>query len=54
MHGFAPGMLERSDGHTINVQRNNIGLIVVAVPLFSVYNELEYALSAVSQIAETG
>lgn len=49
--GFAPGMLERRDGHIINV--SSWGVLSEAAPLFSVYNASKAALSAVSRIAET-
>ncbi len=51
MRGFAPGMLERGDGHIINV--TTWGVLSEAAPLFSVYNASKSALSAVSRIAET-
>ncbi len=49
--GFAPGMLERRDGHIINV--STWGVLSEAAPLFSVYNASKAALSAASRIAET-
>jgi NAD(P)-dependent dehydrogenase (short-subunit alcohol dehydrogenase family) len=51
IRGFAPGMLERGDGHIINV--TTWGVLSEAAPLFSVYNASKSALSAVSRIAET-
>ena len=51
MRGFAPGMLERGDGHVINV--STWGVMSEAAPLFSVYNASKAALSAASRIAET-
>jgi NAD(P)-dependent dehydrogenase (short-subunit alcohol dehydrogenase family) len=51
MRGFAPGMLERRDGHVINV--TTWGVLAEASPLFSVYNASKSALTAVSRIAET-
>jgi NAD(P)-dependent dehydrogenase (short-subunit alcohol dehydrogenase family) len=51
MRGLAPGMLERGDGHIINV--TTWGVLSEASPLFSVYNASKAALSAVSRIAET-
>jgi NAD(P)-dependent dehydrogenase (short-subunit alcohol dehydrogenase family) len=49
--GFAPGMLERRDGHIINV--STWGVLSEAAPMFSVYNASKAALSAASRIAET-
>ena len=51
IRGFAPGMLERGDGHIINV--TTWGVLSEAAPLFSVYNASKAALSAVSRIGET-
>jgi NAD(P)-dependent dehydrogenase (short-subunit alcohol dehydrogenase family) len=51
MRGFTPGMLERGDGHVINV--STWGVMSEAAPLFSVYNASKAALSAASRIAET-
>jgi NAD(P)-dependent dehydrogenase (short-subunit alcohol dehydrogenase family) len=51
MRGLAPGMLERKDGHIINV--TTWGVLSEASPLFSVYNASKAALSSVSRIAET-
>jgi NAD(P)-dependent dehydrogenase (short-subunit alcohol dehydrogenase family) len=51
MRGLAPGMLERGDGHIINV--STWGVLSEAAPLFSVYNASKAALSAASRIAET-
>jgi NAD(P)-dependent dehydrogenase (short-subunit alcohol dehydrogenase family) len=51
MRGFTPGMLERGDGHIINV--STWGVMSEAAPLFSVYNASKAALSAASRIAET-
>ena len=51
IRGFAPGMLERGDGHIINV--STWGVLSEAAPLFSVYNSSKAALSAASRIAET-
>jgi NAD(P)-dependent dehydrogenase (short-subunit alcohol dehydrogenase family) len=51
MRGLAPGMLERGDGHIINV--TTWGVLSEAAPLFSVYNASKAALSAVSRIVET-
>jgi NAD(P)-dependent dehydrogenase (short-subunit alcohol dehydrogenase family) len=51
IRGVAPGMLERGDGHIINV--TTWGVLSEASPLFSVYNASKAALSAVSRIVET-
>jgi NAD(P)-dependent dehydrogenase (short-subunit alcohol dehydrogenase family) len=51
IRGLAPGMLERGDGHIINV--TTWGVLSEAPPLFSVYNASKAALSAVSRISET-
>ncbi|CAM4423527.1 Fatty acyl-CoA reductase [Mycobacterium basiliense] len=51
VRGFAPGMLERGDGHIINV--TTWGVLTEASPLFSVYNASKAALSAVSRTIET-
>lgn len=51
IRGLAPGMLERGDGHIINV--TTWGVLSEAAPLFSVYNGSKAALSAVSRVAET-
>ncbi|WP_421845868.1 SDR family oxidoreductase [Mycobacterium sp.] len=50
VRGFAPGMIERGDGHIINV--TTWGVLTEASPLFSVYNASKAALSAVSRIIE--
>jgi NAD(P)-dependent dehydrogenase (short-subunit alcohol dehydrogenase family) len=51
VRGLAPGMLDRGDGHIINVATS--GVLSEASPLFSVYNASKAALSAVSRIIET-
>jgi NAD(P)-dependent dehydrogenase (short-subunit alcohol dehydrogenase family) len=51
IRGLAPGMIERGDGHIINV--TTWGVLSEASPLFSVYNASKAALSAVSRIIET-
>jgi len=51
IRGLAPGMLERGDGHIINV--TTWGVLSEAAPLFAVYNASKSALSAVSRITET-
>jgi NAD(P)-dependent dehydrogenase (short-subunit alcohol dehydrogenase family) len=51
IRGLAPGMLERGDGHIINV--STWGVLSEASPLFSVYNASKAALSTVSRVVET-
>ncbi|MBS4728678.1 SDR family oxidoreductase [Mycobacterium sp. SM1] len=51
IRGVAPGMLERGDGHIINVA--TWGVLSEAAPLFSVYNASKAALAAVSRVIET-
>ena len=51
IRGIAPGMLERGDGHIINV--STWGVLSEASPLFSVYNASKAALSTVSRVVET-
>jgi NAD(P)-dependent dehydrogenase (short-subunit alcohol dehydrogenase family) len=51
IRGFAPGMLERGDGHIINVA--TWGVFSEASPLFSVYNASKAALSTVSRVIDT-
>ncbi len=51
IRGFAPGMLERRDGHIINV--STWGVLSEASPLFAVYNASKAALSMVSRVVET-
>lgn len=51
IRGLAPGMIERGDGHIINVA--TWGVLSEASPLFSVYNASKAALSAVSRVIET-
>ncbi len=51
IRGLAPAMLERGDGHIINV--TTWGVLSEAAPLFAVYNASKSALSAVSRISET-
>ena len=51
IRGVAPGMIERGDGHIINVA--TWGVLSEASPLFSVYNASKAALSAVSRVIET-
>ena len=51
IRGIVPGMLERGDGHIINVA--TWGVMTEGSPLFSVYNASKAALSAVSRVIET-
>jgi NAD(P)-dependent dehydrogenase (short-subunit alcohol dehydrogenase family) len=51
IRGIAPGMLERGDGHIINV--STWGVLSESSPLFAVYNASKAALSAVSRVIET-
>ncbi len=51
IRGLAPGMLERGDGHIINVA--TWGVLSESSPLFSVYNASKAALSTVSRVIET-
>jgi NAD(P)-dependent dehydrogenase (short-subunit alcohol dehydrogenase family) len=51
IRGFAPGMLERGDGHIINSSTQ--GVLAEASPLYSVYTASKAALSAVGRIVET-
>src|SRR5882757_634914 len=49
--GFAPGMIERRDGHIINVV--TWGVMSEAAPMFAVYNASKAALASVSRVVET-
>jgi NAD(P)-dependent dehydrogenase (short-subunit alcohol dehydrogenase family) len=51
IRGVAPGMLQRGDGHIINVA--TWGVFSEASPLFSVYNASKAALSSVSRVIQT-
>ncbi|ORW21235.1 short-chain dehydrogenase [Mycolicibacter nonchromogenicus] len=51
IRAIAPGMMQRGDGHIINVA--TWGVMSEASPLFSVYNASKTALSAVSRVIET-
>lgn len=51
VRAFAPGMIERGDGHIINVA--TWGVMNEAAPLFAVYNASKAALSTVSRVIET-
>ena len=50
IRGLAPGMIERGDGHIINVSTE--GVLAEASPLYSAYIASKAALSAVSRIVE--
>lgn len=51
IRAIAPGMLERGDGHIINVA--TWGVMTEATPLFGVYNASKTALSSISRVIET-
>ena len=51
IRGVAPGMLERGDGHIINVA--TWGVMNESAPLFAAYNASKAALSSVSRVIET-
>ncbi len=51
IRGLAPGMIQRGDGHVINV--STWGVKTESPPLFGVYNASKAALSSVSRILET-
>jgi NAD(P)-dependent dehydrogenase (short-subunit alcohol dehydrogenase family) len=51
IRGLAPGMIQRGDGHIINVA--TWGVLSEAPPLFGVYNASKAALSTVSRVIET-
>lgn len=51
VRGLAPGMLERGDGHIINV--STWGVLSESSPLFGVYNASKAALTAISRVIET-
>jgi NAD(P)-dependent dehydrogenase (short-subunit alcohol dehydrogenase family) len=51
IRGFLPAMLERRDGHIINVL--TWGVMNEAAPLFGPYNASKSALAAISRVAET-
>ncbi|MEH3143132.1 MAG: SDR family oxidoreductase [Mycobacterium kyogaense] len=51
IRGLAPGMLDRGDGHVINV--STWGVKTESPPLFGAYNASKAALSSISRIIET-
>ncbi|MEB3983613.1 SDR family oxidoreductase [Mycobacterium sp. 663a-19] len=51
IRGLAPGMLERRNGHIINV--STWGVMSEASPMFSVYNASKAALGSISRVVET-
>jgi NAD(P)-dependent dehydrogenase (short-subunit alcohol dehydrogenase family) len=51
IRGLAPGMLERGDGHIINVA--TWGVMFEASPNFGAYNATKTALASVSRVIET-
>jgi NAD(P)-dependent dehydrogenase (short-subunit alcohol dehydrogenase family) len=51
IRGIAPGMIDRGDGHIVNV--STWGVLSESSPLLGVYNASKAALSAVSRVIET-
>ena len=51
IRGLAPGMLERGDGHIINV--STWGVMSEAAPMFGVYNASKAALGSIGRVVET-
>ena len=51
IRGLAPGMMERGDGHIINVATWRV--LPESSPMFAAYNASKAALSAVSRVIET-
>ena len=51
IRGVAPGMIERGDGHIINIATWRV--LPESSPMFAVYNASKAALSAVSRVIDT-
>jgi NAD(P)-dependent dehydrogenase (short-subunit alcohol dehydrogenase family) len=51
MRGVAPGMIDRGDGHIINITTWRV--LPESSPMFAVYNASKAALSAVSRVIDT-
>jgi NAD(P)-dependent dehydrogenase (short-subunit alcohol dehydrogenase family) len=51
IRGLAPGMLERGDGHIINIATWRV--LPESSPMFATYNASKAALSAVSRVIDT-
>jgi NAD(P)-dependent dehydrogenase (short-subunit alcohol dehydrogenase family) len=51
IRGLAPGMLDRGDGHIINV--STWGVMSEASPMFGVYNASKAALGSIGRVVET-
>ncbi len=51
IRGLAPGMIERGDGHIINITTWRV--LPESSPMFAVYNASKAALSAVSRVIDT-
>ena len=51
IRGLAPGMIERGDGHVINVATWRV--LPESSPMFAAYNASKAALSAVSRVIDT-
>ena len=51
IRGIAPGMIERGDGHIVNIATWRV--LPEASPLFAAYNASKAALSAVSRVIDT-
>jgi NAD(P)-dependent dehydrogenase (short-subunit alcohol dehydrogenase family) len=51
IRGLAPGMIERGDGHIVNIGTWRV--LPESSPMFAVYNASKAALSAVSRVIDT-
>ncbi len=51
IRGLAPGMIDRGDGHIINIATWRV--LPESSPMFAVYNASKAALSAVSRVIDT-